>query len=72
MPDWLTGFGAKLAAAAVIVVAALLAVLKIRQGGADAERVKRQQADQVVRDRVDAVQPPAGGETERRLDEGRF
>lgn len=59
---------AGLAAAGMI----LLAVLKIRQGGADAERVARQKADQVVRDRVGAVRPPAPGETEKSLEEGRF
>ncbi len=69
---FVAGIWGKLLAGLAIAGVALLAVLKIRQGGADAERVRRQQADQAVRDRVDAVRPPAAGETEKALQEGRF
>ena len=69
---WLSGVWGKIAAAAAIAGAILLAVLKIRQGGRDAEKVERAAADQKVRDRVDAVKPPAAGETEGRLNKGEF
>ena len=66
------GIWAKLAIAGAIVLGLLAAIGIIRKGGADAERVKRQKADQIVRDRVDAVKPPAAGETESRLKDGEF
>lgn len=72
MPAWLTGLGAKLAIATAFVGLALLACLKLIGIGRKAEKADRAQADQVVRDRVDAVRPPAAGETSKSLEEGKF
>lgn len=72
LPAWLTGLPAKLLLIAAAAGAFLLAVLKIRQGGADAQRVEQQKANAKVEGRVEAVRPPAPGETEKRLEEGRF
>ncbi len=72
MPAWLSGLGAKLAIAAAFVGLVLLAVLKLIGIGRKAEKADRAKADQVVRDRVDAVRPPEAGETEDRLNKGKF
>jgi hypothetical protein len=67
-----SGLWGKLALVAATLMAALAIVGVIRKGGADAERVKRAGADQKVRARVDAVQPPAPGVVEDRLEKGTF
>lgn len=57
----------------VTALAGLLALIGIfKKAGGDAERVKRAAADKRVEARVDAVQPPAAGETSKALKEGRF
>lgn len=68
----LSGIWGKLAAAAAIVFGALAVIGRLKKAGRDEERVARQKADQVVRDRVDAVRPPQQGETVKALEEGRF
>ncbi len=72
LTDILGGFWAKLLVGSAIVLGLLAAIGIIRKGGADAQKVKQDAANQKVRDRVDAVQPPAPGETEKSLQDGKF
>lgn len=59
-------------AAFAAVGAVLIVIGRAFSAGKASEKADRAKADQVVRDRVDAVQPPAAGETEKALREGQF
>ncbi len=72
LPAWLSGLGLKLIAAGAVVLAILVAVLKLIGIGRKEAEADRAKADQAVRNRVDAVQPPAPGETEKSLEQGKF
>ncbi len=72
LTDILGGIWAKLLVGGAIVLGLLAAIGIIRKGGADAQKVKQDAANQKIRDRVDAVQPPAPGETEKSLQDGKF
>lgn len=72
IPPWLTGLGGKLAFAGAFVLVVLMACLKLIGIGRKAEQGERAKADQVVRNRVDAVKPPETGETSKSLEDGKF
>lgn len=72
LPAWLTGLGTKLLVAGAFVLMLLGAVLKLIGIGKKVEQADRAKADHVVRDRVDAVEPPKPGETEKSLQDGKF
>lgn len=70
--DLAAGLWGKLAVVLAIVGGLLTAVLMIRKGGADGERVAEGHRADEVRARVDAVQPPTPGAVDARLDKGGF
>ncbi len=72
IPGWLTGLWAKVVFVGAFVGLVLLGALKLIGIGRKAEKADRAQADQVVRNRVDAVRPPEAGETQKSLQEGKF
>jgi membrane protein implicated in regulation of membrane protease activity len=73
---WAAFKGSKFMGYAIAVFAAVAAVLiviaRAFSAGKASEKGERAKADQVVRDRVDAVRPPEAGETEKSLREGQF
>lgn len=73
---WAAFRGSKFMGYAIAVFAAVVAVLivigRAFSAGKASEQASRAKADQVVRDRVDAVRPPEAGETEDSLRKGRF
>lgn len=73
---WAAFRGSKFMGYAIAVFAAVAAVLLVIarafSAGKASEKADRAKADQVVRDRVDAVRPPEAGETEDSLKSGRF
>lgn len=75
MSAFLTGLWGKLLAGLAIAGAVLLAVLKIRQGGRDAERADQLQRNAETQRRItdaDAAGPRTPDDVDRRLRDGSF